>query len=60
MVCFRRRGVGFPDDFVEFHDVSQPNVQPMVRARHYFAAEPAVPTPDGYHRAGEHAEWNFL
>jgi isopenicillin N synthase-like dioxygenase len=60
MVCFAR-GLGFADDyFIKAHDVSRPNTQTVLRALHYFALDPAVPVPDGYYRAGEHADWDFL
>ncbi len=60
MVCFAR-GLGFDDDyFVKFHDLSRPNFQTVLRALHYFALDPAVPTPEGYYRAGAHADWSFL
>ncbi|KAL4966127.1 uncharacterized protein BDV14DRAFT_208374 [Aspergillus stella-maris] len=59
MRCFAR-GLGFPDDFfVKAHDVSRSNCQTTCRLLHYFA----LPTkPDGktYHRAGAHADWDFL
>lgn len=60
MVCFAR-GLGFPDDyFIKVHDISRPNIQTVLRALHYFAVDPTVPTPDGYCRAGAHADWDFL
>ncbi|KAI1761433.1 Clavaminate synthase-like protein [Hypoxylon sp. FL1150] len=60
MVCFAR-GLGFPDDyFVKAHDVSRPSAQTVLRLLHYFALDPAVPTPDGYYRAGAHADWDFV
>lgn len=60
MVCLAR-GLGFADDyFVRAHDVSRPNVQSVLRALHYFELDPGVPTPEGYYRAGEHADWDFL
>ncbi|KAI1853431.1 hypothetical protein JX265_012722 [Neoarthrinium moseri] len=60
MICFAR-GLGFPDDyFVKAHDVSNPNIQTVLRALHYFAVDPTVPTPEGYYRAGAHADWDFL
>ncbi|KAI0471630.1 hypothetical protein GGR56DRAFT_82626 [Xylariaceae sp. FL0804] len=60
MVCFAR-GLGFPDDyFVKVHDISRPNIQTVLRALHYFAVDPSVPTPEGYYRAGPHADWDFL
>jgi isopenicillin N synthase-like dioxygenase len=58
MTCFAR-GLGFEDDyFVKAHDVSRPNIQTVLRAIHYFEVEP--PTPEGYYRAGEHADWDFV
>ncbi|KAH8891377.1 Clavaminate synthase-like protein [Thozetella sp. PMI_491] len=60
MVCLAR-GLGFEDRyFVKAHDASRPNIQTVLRALHYFALDPSVPTPDGYYRAGEHADWCFL
>ncbi|OAA56185.1 Oxoglutarate/iron-dependent oxygenase [Niveomyces insectorum RCEF 264] len=61
MVCFAR-GLGFADNqhFVRAHDVSRPDAQTVLRALHYFALDPSVPTPEGYYRAGEHADWDFL
>lgn len=60
LVCFAR-GLGFPDDyFVKVHDITKPNIQTVLRALHYFAVDPAVPTPEGYYRAGAHADWDFL
>lgn len=60
MVCLAR-GLGFPDDyFVRQHDATRPNVQTVLRALHYFALDPDVPVPEGYFRAGEHADWDFL
>ncbi len=60
MVCLAR-GLGFEDHyFVKVHDASRPNIQTVLRALHYFAVDPAVPTPEGYYRAGEHADWDFL
>ncbi|KAI1075888.1 hypothetical protein F5B20DRAFT_558309 [Whalleya microplaca] len=60
MVCFAR-GLGFPDDhFVKAHDVSRPNAQTVLRMLRYFAVDSAVPTPEGYYRAGAHADWDFV
>ena len=60
MVCLAR-GLGFPDDyFVRAHDASRANLQTVLRLLHYFAVDPTVPTPEGYFRAGEHADWDFL
>ncbi|KAI0122975.1 hypothetical protein BJ170DRAFT_119721 [Xylariales sp. AK1849] len=60
MVCLAR-GLGFSDDyFVKAHDISKPNIQTVLRALHYFAVDPTTHTPEGYHRAGAHADWDFL
>ncbi|KAI0139431.1 Clavaminate synthase-like protein [Hypoxylon sp. NC0597] len=60
MVCFAR-GLGFADDyFVKAHDVSRPNAQTVLRLLHYFELDPKVPTPEGYYRAGAHADWDFV
>lgn len=60
MVCFAR-GLGFDDGFfVRAHDVSRPTAQTVLRLLHYFALDPAAPTPDGYYRAGAHADWDFV
>lgn len=62
MICFAR-GLGFADDyFINAHDVSQPNSQSVLRLLHYFAMEkPTTRTEnDGYHRAGAHADWDFV
>ncbi|OIW29737.1 putative UPF0676 protein [Coniochaeta ligniaria NRRL 30616] len=60
MVCFAR-GLGFEDDyFMRAHDASRPNIQSVLRALHYFEVDSSVPTPEGYYRAGEHADWDFL
>lgn len=60
MVCFAR-GLGFADDyFVKAHDVSRPNAQTVLRLLHYFELDPEVPTPEGYYRAGAHADWDFV
>lgn len=60
MLCFAR-GLGFPDDyFVRYHDIARPNIQTVLRALHYFAVDPTVPTPPNYHRAGAHVDWDFL
>ncbi|GES56830.1 leucoanthocyanidin dioxygenase [Aspergillus terreus] len=59
MQCFAR-GLGFPEDFfVQCHDVSRPIAQTTMRLLHYFALPE---TSDGktYHRAGAHADWDFL
>ncbi|OTA94613.1 hypothetical protein M434DRAFT_394546 [Hypoxylon sp. CO27-5] len=60
MVCFAR-GLGFDDGyFVKAHDVSRPNAQTVLRLLHYFELDPTVPTPEGYYRAGAHADWDFV
>ncbi|XDG02380.1 hypothetical protein ABKA04_001995 [Annulohypoxylon sp. FPYF3050] len=60
MLCFAR-GLGFADDyFVKAHDVGRPNAQTVLRILHYFAMDPATPTPEGYYRAGAHADWDFV
>ncbi|KAI1411933.1 Clavaminate synthase-like protein [Hypoxylon sp. FL1857] len=60
MVCFAR-GLGFDDEyFVKAHDVSRPNAQTVLRLLHYFELDPKVPTPEGYYRAGAHADWDFV
>ncbi|KAI1206292.1 Clavaminate synthase-like protein [Annulohypoxylon truncatum] len=60
MLCFAR-GLRFADDyFVKAHDVSRPNAQTVLRILHYFAMDPSAPTPEGYYRAGAHADWDFV
>ncbi|KAI8966155.1 Clavaminate synthase-like protein [Daldinia sp. FL1419] len=60
MVCFAR-GLGFPDKyFVQAHDVKRPGAQTVLRLLKYFALDPAAPTPEGYYRAGAHADWDFV
>jgi isopenicillin N synthase-like dioxygenase len=59
MICFAR-GLGFPDNFfIKAHDVSRPDSQTTMRLLHYFATPE---TNDGkiFHRAGAHADWDFL
>ncbi|KAL4891835.1 hypothetical protein BDV59DRAFT_181055 [Aspergillus ambiguus] len=59
MRCFAR-GLGFPQDFfVQCHDVSRPIAQTTMRLLHYFAL-PENPDGKTYHRAGAHADWDFL
>lgn len=59
MRCFAR-GLGFPEDFfITAHDVSRPNCQTVCRLLHYFAL-PQQPDGKVYHRAGAHADWDFL
>jgi len=60
MVCFAR-GLGFSDDFFKkAHDISRPNCQSVLRLLHYFEVDKSVPVPDGYYRAGAHADWDFI
>lgn len=60
MVCFAR-GLGFEDDyFVKAHDIRRDNIQTVLRMLHYFEVDKSVPTPEGYYRAGEHADWDFV
>ncbi|KAJ5895011.1 hypothetical protein N7495_006702 [Penicillium taxi] len=59
MRCFAR-GLGFPEDFfVQCHDVSRPDSQTTMRLLHYFAL-PEEADGNVYHRAGAHADWDFL
>ncbi|KAF2681594.1 Clavaminate synthase-like protein [Lentithecium fluviatile CBS 122367] len=61
MVCFAR-GLGFEDDyFIKAHDVGRPESQTVCRLLHYFET-PRLPNPTGevFHRAGAHADWDFL
>ncbi|KAJ5129048.1 hypothetical protein N7448_002761 [Penicillium atrosanguineum] len=59
MRCFAR-GLGFPDDFfIKCHDVSRPDSQTTMRLLHYFAL-PEEADGKVYHRAGAHADWDFL
>jgi isopenicillin N synthase-like dioxygenase len=61
MICFAR-GLGFPDEyFFHAHDVRRPESQTVCRLLHYFET-PQVPNPTGevFHRAGAHADWDFL
>lgn len=59
MRCFAR-GLGFPDDFfIKCHDVSRPDSQTTMRLLHYFAL-PEEADGNVYHRAGAHADWDFL
>jgi len=60
MVCFAR-GLGFEDDyFVKAHDVRRKESQTVLRLLHYFEVNKSVPTPEGYYRAGAHADWDFV
>lgn len=59
MRCFAR-GLGFPDDFfIKCHDFSRPDSQTTMRLLHYFAL-PEEADGNVYHRAGAHADWDFL
>ncbi|KUL87344.1 hypothetical protein ZTR_04682 [Talaromyces verruculosus] len=59
MRCFAR-GLEFPEDFfIKAHDVSRPNSQTVCRLLHYFAL-PEESDGKVYHRAGAHADWDFL
>ncbi|KAJ5206544.1 hypothetical protein N7491_002840 [Penicillium cf. griseofulvum] len=58
MRCFAR-GLGFPERFfIECHDISRPNSQSTMRLLHYFAIQDVA--GEVYHRAGAHADWDFL
>ncbi|KAI9741557.1 MAG: hypothetical protein M1818_004363 [Claussenomyces sp. TS43310] len=60
MLCFAR-GLGFPDDyFVKAHDVRRPESQSVLRLLHYFEVDKTVPVPEGYYRAGSHADWDLI
>ncbi|PYH91552.1 leucoanthocyanidin dioxygenase [Aspergillus ellipticus CBS 707.79] len=59
MRCFAR-GLGFEGDFfIKCHDVSRANEQTTFRLLHYYAL-PEQPDGKTYHRAGAHADWDFL
>ncbi|KAJ5808113.1 hypothetical protein N7474_009382 [Penicillium riverlandense] len=59
MRCFAR-GLGFPDDFfIECHGITRPNSQTTMRLLHYFSL-PEISDGKEYHRAGAHADWDFL
>ncbi len=61
MRCFAR-GLNFEEDyFIKAHDVSRPESQTVCRLLHYFET-PRLPNPTGevHHRAGAHADWDFL
>ncbi|KAJ5646384.1 hypothetical protein N7490_002756 [Penicillium lividum] len=59
MRCFAR-GLGFADDFfIKCHDVARPDSQTTMRLLHYFAL-PEESDGKVYHRAGAHADWDFL
>ncbi|KAH8690467.1 putative gibberellin 20 oxidase [Talaromyces proteolyticus] len=59
MRCFAL-GLGFSEDFfIKAHDVSRPNSQTVCRLLHYFAL-PQESDGKVYHRAGAHADWDFL
>ena len=61
MLCFAR-GLGFDDDyFVKAHDVRRPESQTVCRLLHYFETpKPTNANGEVYHRAGAHADWDFL
>ncbi|KAJ4348492.1 uncharacterized protein N0V89_009868 [Didymosphaeria variabile] len=61
MICFAR-GLGFSDDyFIKAHDVAQQKSQTVCRLLHYFETpQEANPTGEVFHRAGAHADWDFL
>lgn len=60
MLCFAR-GLGFEDDyFIKAHDVRRPESQTVLRLLHYFEVDCSVPVPEGYYRAGAHADWDLL
>ncbi|KAE8153008.1 hypothetical protein BDV25DRAFT_44717 [Aspergillus avenaceus] len=59
MRCFAR-GLGFDEEFfIKCHDVSRANEQTTMRLLHYYAL-PERPDGNTYHRAGAHADWDFL
>lgn len=59
MICFAR-GLGFPDDFfIKAHDITKSNCQSVLRLLHYFET-PKQNDGTTYHRAGAHADWDFL
>ncbi|KAJ5090967.1 hypothetical protein N7532_009651 [Penicillium argentinense] len=59
MRCFAR-GLGFPETFfIDCHDVARPDSQTTMRLLHYFAL-PEESDGKVYHRAGAHADWDFL
>ncbi|CAI6330949.1 unnamed protein product [Periconia digitata] len=61
MICLAR-GLNFEDDyFVKAHDVSRSESQTVCRLLHYFET-PKLSNPTGevFHRAGAHADWDFL
>ncbi|TAQ91344.1 hypothetical protein B7494_g361 [Chlorociboria aeruginascens] len=60
MVCFAR-GLGFPDNyFVDFHDISRPDSQTVLRLLRYFRVDSNKEISDGYYRAGAHVDWDLL
>ncbi|KAI1753491.1 oxoglutarate/iron-dependent oxygenase [Xylaria castorea] len=60
MICLAR-GLGFDDDyFVRVHDVTNPDIQTVLRLLHYFPLDPEAPVPETYYRAGAHADWGLL
>lgn len=55
-----RAGPGLSDDFfIKCQDVSRSDWQTTMRLLHYFAL-PAEAAGKEYHRAGAHADWDFL
>lgn len=60
MMCFAL-GLGFPKDmFIKAHDVTRANAQTVLRMLHYFEVDSNVPVPEGYFRAGAHADWDLI
>jgi isopenicillin N synthase-like dioxygenase len=60
MLCFAR-GLGFSDDyFIRAHDISRPESQTVLRLLHYFSVDSTLPIPEGYYRASEHVDWDFI
>lgn len=61
MICFAR-ALGFSDDyFVKAHDFKRPDSQTVCRLLHYFETpNTSNPTGEVFHRAGAHADWDFL
>lgn len=61
MKCFAR-GLEFDDDyFIKAHDVSRQESQTVCRLLHYFETpKVANSTGEVFHRAGAHADWDFL
>ncbi|TGJ80196.1 hypothetical protein E0Z10_g8559 [Xylaria hypoxylon] len=60
MICLAR-GLGFDDDyFVRAHDITDPDIQTVLRLLHYFPLNPAARVPDTHSRAGAHTDWGLL